>query len=119
MSGEILQSIPRTSSNGSFVDCSSVGCGLSWCCEWLADARARQEDVKRLEARVNEAMDQPEGTSVAFVELHDALTTLRYHKKPLPGKFDEQLLEDIEKVQAAMICLFMSRCELVSTRLGC
>ncbi len=66
------------------------------CC---AEARAHEEGVKQLEVRVNAAMDQPQNSPISFVELHDALTTLRFHNKPLFGNFDKQLLEDIEKVR--------------------
>ena len=55
--------------------------------------------MKQLEVRVNAAMDQPQDGPISFVELHDALTVLRFHNKPLFGNFDEQLLEDIEQVR--------------------
>lgn len=55
--------------------------------------------MRQLEGRIREAMQQTaEDAGVAFVELHDALTTLKFHGKPLPGRFDDQLLIDIEKV---------------------
>jgi hypothetical protein len=40
------------------------------------------------------------GSELATPTLQDALTTLRFHQKPLPGTFDTALLDDIEREAA-------------------
>ncbi len=52
----------------------------------LPSAESSQTDprVRDLEQRVQEAMALPADHRVHFTDLHDALTTLRFHGKPVP-----------------------------------
>jgi hypothetical protein len=40
--------------------------------------------VQALEGRVRAAMSLPDGERVHFADLHDALTSMRFHGKALP-----------------------------------
>lgn len=78
--------------------CAQLGALMSSQRAAITSNRGGLEEVRQLEDRVREAMQLAgEDPDVAFVELHDALTTLKFHGKPLPGSFDDQLLIDIEK----------------------
>lgn len=54
------------------------------------------EEVAQLQRGIQAALGLPAESVVAFVELHDALTTLRFHGKPLPAGLTPEMLAGIE-----------------------
>ena len=50
----------------------------------LAESSAADERVLALEARVRQALQLPGDHRVHFADLHDALTSMRFHGKALP-----------------------------------
>lgn len=79
--------------------CAQLGALMTVQREVIKTDRGNSDEVRQLESRVKQAMklSNEDDEEIAFVELHDALTTLRFHDQPLPGRFDDQLLVDIEK----------------------
>ena len=53
--------------------------------------------MQQLQQQVREAMSLPQDHEVAFVELHDALTSLRFHGKAIPVGLTPELLHAIEQ----------------------
>ena len=49
-----------------------------------ADSANTDAEVRDLEARARQAMGLPEDHRVHFTDLHDALTSMRFHGKQLP-----------------------------------
>lgn len=49
-----------------------------------ADSANTDAEVRDLEARARRAMGLPEDHRVHFTDLHDALTSMRFHGKQIP-----------------------------------
>ncbi|MCJ1423049.1 Lysophosphatidic acid phosphatase type 6 [Sticta canariensis] len=62
----------------------------------LKEQLSRQPGLEQLQQQVREAMSLPADHAVAFVELHDALTSLRFHGKAIAPGLTPQLLQAIE-----------------------
>ena len=51
---------------------------------FCAESDKTDKRVASLEAQVREIMGLPEDHRVRFTDLHDALTSMRFHGKPIP-----------------------------------
>lgn len=59
--------------------------------------------VHDLEQRVQEAMALPQGHRVHFTDLHDALTTMRFHGKSIPEVCTCELLSTFTDMECVAI----------------
>jgi lysophosphatidic acid phosphatase type 6 len=65
-------------------------------------------DVLALQNRVQEALGLPPTTAIKFLDLHDTVTTMLTHNKPIPeGLRDAQLLKQIEDQATARFMKFI------------
>ncbi len=59
-------------------------CSGSERCVWQADSAKTDAGVQQLEARAKAAMQLPKDHRVQFTDLHDSMTSMRFHGKQIP-----------------------------------
>jgi len=61
-----------------------------------ADEARRDSELQKLDAEVREAMGLQADSRIAYTDLYDALTALKFHGKAWPEKMTEELYLKIE-----------------------
>lgn len=74
----------------------------------LANETLPSPKVKALQERVREAMSLPPSVPIKFLDLHDAMTSMQTHGKPIPEAMrDPELLQAIEEQATARFMAFV------------
>jgi lysophosphatidic acid phosphatase type 6 len=74
-----------------------------------AKAEPLPEDVEQLQQTVQAALGLPATERIDFLDLHDAMTTMLTHGKPIPpGLQDAKLLKQIEEQAAKKFALYVA-----------
>ncbi|DBB06874.1 TPA: hypothetical protein ACH3X3_009533 [Trebouxia sp. C0006] len=63
----------------------------------LRESREKDEHAKQLQQKVKDVLGDKSDDSIAFLDLHDAMTVIKSHNKQLPEGMTEDLLMDINK----------------------
>ncbi len=77
-----------------------------------AESSQGQAHLAALEQKVRDAMGLPDETPINFTDLHDALTTLRFHGKPVPAGLTPDLLEEVRAGHGGILlcCMLQQAC---------